>query len=131
VEIESGSGFGVAATSFSGVGVEGFSVSNIGVSAAGPIGLQVDGAAKFSTAGSGTIPTNQDSVSVNQIKTTEFSHVTVTLTGDPGQAGSLPGFKPVVVWVERQPGTGFIVHMSKPVRVDTPFTYLVVDPTFV
>jgi hypothetical protein len=56
------------------------------------------------------------------------SHVTVTLTGDPGQAGSAPGFKPVVVWVERQPGTGFVVHMSRPVRVNTPFTYLVVEP---
>jgi hypothetical protein len=90
--------------------------------------LRVDGNSRFSTAGSGTIPANQDSVAVSRPFVTALSHVTVTLTGDPGQAGSVPGFKPVVVWVERQPGTGFVVHMSRPVRVNTPFTFLVVEP---
>jgi hypothetical protein len=124
----SGSGDGVEGFSSFGIGVFGFSSIAVGVLAEGPTALRVLGNADFSTAGSGTIPANQDSVFVGAPFVTALSHVTVTLTGDPGQASSQPGFKPVVVWVERQPGTGFVVHMSRPVRVDTPFTYVVVEP---
>jgi hypothetical protein len=119
---------GVRGESDYGTGVLGLSSTGTGVYAQGDPGLQVSGNAKFSTAGSGIIPANQDSVIVSAYFVTALSHVTVTLTGDPGQAGSAPGFKPVVVWVERQPGTGFVVHMARPVRVDTPFTFLVVEP---
>lgn len=90
--------------------------------------LQVEGRAKFSTATSGAIPAGQDSAFVNNSSVTGLSHITVTLTGDPGQAGSAPGTKPMVVWVERQPRAGFVVHMSRPVRNATPFTYLIVEP---
>lgn len=90
--------------------------------------LEVIGKAKFSTTGNGTIPAGQDSASVNTLAVTALSHITVTLTGDPGQASSAPGSKPVLVWVERQPGTGFVAHLSRPVRVATPFTYLIVEP---
>lgn len=112
------------------IGAEGFSLSGIGVfaSTTSGIALQVQGQAKFSTAGSGTILVNDDSASVSNVAVTASSHITVTLTGDPGQAGSAPGFKPVVVWVERDPGTGFTIHLSKPVRVNTPFTYLILEP---
>jgi hypothetical protein len=124
----SASGYGVWGSSPSGIAVLGESPSGTGVVATGLTALHVQGNAKFSTAGSGSIPANQDSVAVSVPFITALSHVTVTLTGDPGQASSVPGFKPVVVWVERQPGTGFVVHMSRPVRVATPFTYLVVEP---
>jgi hypothetical protein len=90
--------------------------------------LRVMGQADFSTAGSSTISTGQDSAAVSNSRVTGLSHITVTLTGDPGQASSAPGNKPVVVWVERQPGTGFVVHLSRPVRFATPFTYLIVEP---
>lgn len=90
--------------------------------------LLVEGRASFTTAGSGSIPAGQDSASVGNSKVTALSHVTVTFTGDPGQASSAPGSRPVVVWVERQPGTGFVVHMSRGVRFATPFTYLIVEP---
>jgi hypothetical protein len=119
---------GVRGESDYGYGVFGLSSTGPGVAAQGDPALQVLGNAEFRTAGSGIIPANQDSVIVSAYFVTALSHVTVTLTGDPGQAGSVPGFKPVVVWVERQPGTGFVVHMARPVRVDTPFTFLVVEP---
>jgi hypothetical protein len=90
--------------------------------------LQVQGRAQFSTASSGMIPAGQDSGAVSNPLVTVQSHVTVTLTGDPGQASSTPGTKPVVVWVERQPGTGFVVHLSRAVRMATQFTYLIVEP---
>lgn len=116
-----------------GRGVLGFSARGVGVQAHSSQGtaLYVLGKAQFSSVGSGSIPANQASVFVSASLTTALSHVTVTLTGDPGQAGSAPGLKPVVVWVERMPTAmppGFTVHMSKPVRVDTPFTYLIVEP---
>jgi hypothetical protein len=90
--------------------------------------LQVEGTAKFSTAGASTIPAGQDRVFVADSATTAVSHVTVTLTGDPGQATGQPGSKAVVVWIERRPGSGFVVHLSRPVRFATPFTYLIVEP---
>jgi hypothetical protein len=122
-------GVGVRGFSRDGIAVDGWTFNGTGVLARGPTALDVRGSAKFSTAASATILANQDSAFVSAPFVTALSHVTVTLTGDPGQAASQPGFKPVVVWVERQPGTGFVVHMSRPVRVDTPFTFLVVEPT--
>lgn len=104
------------------VGVEAITFSSTGAA------LRVRGKASFSTAGKGTILADRDSASVSDTDVTALSHVTVTLTGDPGQASSAPGSKPVVVWVERQPGTGFIVHLSRAVRFATPFTYLIVEP---
>jgi len=137
-------GTGVLGESDKGVGVEGYShgvagvvggargVDTIGVKAEGFFGygtaLQVEGPVKFATAAAGNVPAGQDSAFVSNRSVTDLSHITITLTGDPGQASSAPGSKPVVVWVERQPGTGFVVHMSRPVRFPTPFTYLIVEP---
>ncbi len=129
-----GSGAGMDGFSFDGIGVVGSSTRGIGIAARGleppSIALQVEGSARFSTAGSGSIPANQDSVFVSAPFVTALSHVTVTLTGDPARAASTPGAqaKPVVVWVERRPGSGFVVHMSRPVGVKTPLTFLVVEP---
>jgi hypothetical protein len=127
-----GPGNGVFGYAPTGSGVKGSSQSGVGVHATAPrdtgTALQVEGRARFSTASAGTVSAGQDSAAVSDPTVTNGSHVTVTLTGDPGQASSSPGTKPVVVWVERQPGTGFVVHMSRPVRFATPFTYLIVEP---
>jgi hypothetical protein len=124
----SGEGVGVSGNSPVGIGVAGHSSEGIGGSFSGPIALQVAGSAKFSTAAAGSLPAGQDSVFVASSAVTAVSHITVTLTGDPGQVASTPGTKAVLVWVERRPGTGFVVHMSRPVRFTTPFTYLIVEP---
>lgn len=125
-------GFGGDPRVTPGIGVRGLTQSGVGVEAEAlednATALRVLGSAQFSTAGSGTIAAGQDSASVTNATVTALSHITVTLTGDPGQASSSPGAKPVVAWVERQPGTGFVVHMSRPVRFATPFTYLIVEP---
>jgi hypothetical protein len=39
-----------------------------------------------------------------------------------------PGSNAVVQWVERNPGSGFAVHLSDKVNNPTPFTYLIVEP---
>jgi hypothetical protein len=137
-------GTGVLGESDKGVGVEGYGhegagvvggargVDAVGVKAEDfhgyGIALQVEGPARFETAAAGTIPAGQESAFVSNRSVTGLSHVTITLTGDPGQASSAPGSKPVVAWVERQPGTGIVVHMSRAVRFATPFTYLIVEP---
>lgn len=125
-------GAGVEGSALSGRGVRGISGTGVGVQAVAgsdaATALQVEGKAMFSTAGSGTIAAGEDSVVLTNPAVTGVSHITVTLTGDPGQASSAPGSKPVVVWVERQPGAGFVVHLSRPVRFATPFTYLIVEP---
>lgn len=137
-------GTGVLGESDKGVGVEGYShgaagvlggargLDAVGVKAEDFHGygtaLQVEGPAKFETAAAGNIPAGQDRAFVSNRSVTDLSHVTVTLTGDPGQASSAPGSGAVPVWVERRSGTGFVVHMSRPVRFATPFTYLIVEP---
>lgn len=124
-----GPGVGVSGIAPEGTGVRGSS-GGIGVQAvsAGGTALQVEGKARFSTAAAGTVPAGQDSAFINNPAVTALSHVTVTLTGDPGQASSAPGSKALIAWVERRPGTGFVVHMSRPVRFATAFTYLIVEP---
>lgn len=129
---EVGPGNGVSGISPNGNGVLGRALAaGVGVKAeagsAAAAALHVEGRSKFSTAGPGTIPAGQDSAFVGNPFVTSSSHITVTLTADPGQASSTPGTKPVVVWVERQPGTGFVVHLTRPVRSPTPFTYLIVE----
>ncbi len=50
-------------------------------------------------------------------------HITVILTGYPGPRQ--------LHWVERNPGTGFTVHLTSappPQRPETNFTYLIVEP---
>jgi hypothetical protein len=119
---------GVSGFSSTGVGVLGEADNGIGVYASSNsfIALYVQGPATFSTAGSGVIPAGQNSAFVANPAVTSQSHVTVTLTGNPVGSGlSLP---PVVQWVERQPGAGFVVHLISRVGAATPLTYLIVEP---
>lgn len=122
---------GVSGFSSTGVGVLGEADNGIGVYASSNsfIALYVLGPASFSTAGSGTVPANQNSAFVSNPGVTAQSHITVTLTGDPStvtvKGGSAPS---LILWVERQPGTGFVVHLTSRVGPATPFTYLIVEP---
>ena len=108
-------------------GVEGQSETGRGVWARSERGfaLVVSGVAQFSTAGNGTVPAAQDSAFVGHSAVTAKSHITVTLTGSPRTAAAFP---PLVLWVERQPGIGFIVHLTRTVGRATPFSYLIVEP---
>ena len=85
----------------------------------GGLALAVSGRAGFLTAGSAVVPAWADSVAVPNAAVRPESHITVTFTANPGKAS--------VAWVERQPGAGFVVHLSSRVRWDVPFTYLIVE----
>ena len=86
----------------------------------GGVGLRVLGRASFSTCGADAVPAGQASRFVANASVQANSHVGVTLTGDPGRAS--------LQWVERQPGAGFVLHMSRSVAASVPFTYLIVEP---
>jgi hypothetical protein len=109
-------------------GVVGFSNNGTGVRARTNSGTALDvvGPARFSTAGAGTIPAQQNSVVVSNPAVTANSHITMTYTGNPGITSS--GTFAAVVWVQRQPGTGFTARLSRKVTNATPFTYLIVEP---
>jgi hypothetical protein len=121
-------GVGVSGLSSTGVGVLGEGDNGIGVYASSNdfIALYVQGPATFSTAGNGIIGAGQESAFVSNAAVTAQSHITVMLTGDPGR--TLTGIPAVVVWVERQAGAGFVIHLSRKVGPATPFTYLIVEP---
>ena len=106
---------GVLGTSEAGVGVE--ARSDTGMT------LKVGGPAGFATAGAGSVPAGAAAVFVAAPSVSADSHITVTLSSDPGQR--------TVRWVERDPGNGFTVHMTAgPPKqpLQTAFTYLVVEP---
>lgn len=119
-------GIGVLGRSEAGAGVRGESTSGPGVeavSADGPA-LRVTGPAAFSTAGAGQIPQGASSATVAESNVTADSHISVTLTSDPGARS--------VRWVQRDPGTGFTVHLTSlpaKLRPLTDFTYLITEPT--
>jgi hypothetical protein len=85
--------------------------------------LVVNGRSVFSTVGSAVIPAGDASAFVPNLAVGATSHITVTLTSDPGprQLG----------WVERSPGSGFTVHLTpapKKRRPETTLTYMVAEP---
>jgi hypothetical protein len=87
----------------------------------GPLlALKVVGKAQFSTAGAGAVRARMNAATVANPAVTADSHITVTFTSDPGSAS--------VAWVERKPGTGFIVHLSSGPHRKASFTYLIVEP---
>ena len=86
----------------------------------GGLALEVIGKARFSTAGAGAVPRGRRMATVANPAVTAASHVTVTLTGDPGLAR--------FDWLERQPGVGFVVHLAGLALREIPFTYLIVEP---
>lgn len=115
---QAGIGTGVLGiTSAQGIGVEARTHSPDGIA------LVVNGPSKFSTAGSAVVPAGQNSVFVANDTVTGDSHISVTLVSDPGSRS--------VLWIQRNPGNGFTVHMSSASptkRPATSFTYLVVEP---
>jgi hypothetical protein len=121
-------GVGVYGSTSTGTGVLGEAGNGVGVYASSSdfIALYVQGPATFSTAGSGVIPALQKEVAVINQAVTAESHITVTLTGNPGTTPT--GIPSLVEWVERQPGIGFVAHLSRRVGPATPFTYLIVEP---
>jgi hypothetical protein len=140
---ESASGVGVRGQSYhvavygeglaEGVGVDGTGSTGvrgtgraIGVVASSPTGIALDvqGLARFLTARSATIPAGTAETTVVDPQATKFSHLTITLTSNPGGESGRPI---TLQWVERLPGK-FIVHLTSAVRTDTPFTYLIVEP---
>jgi hypothetical protein len=84
------------------------------------VALEVVGKARFSTGGAGTVPALAASAKVANPAVTAVSHITVTLTDNPGRVR--------LRWVQRQPGTGFIVHLNRKAKRATPFTFLIVEP---
>jgi len=86
----------------------------------GGLALEVLGKASFSTSSAGTVPRGARMARVANAAVTAASHITVTLTGNPGFAR--------FDWVERQPGVGFVVHLAGLSRSEIPFTYLIVEP---
>lgn len=124
-----GPGVGVHGSAGTGTGVLGTCVAaGIGVEARSDtpegVALNVRGKARFSTGGSGVVPTGQNSVFVADVDVTEDSHISVTVVSDPGSR--------VFSWVKRDPDAGgFTVHMpsaSPNKRPETHFTYLVTEP---
>jgi hypothetical protein len=129
---EFGAGIGVLGVSSDaefasgpGIGVQGLSGAGVGVQAMSSEGVALDvvGKARYSTAGSGAVPAGQQSVAVSNPAVTAESHITVSLTSNPGNRQ--------VRWVERDPGTGFTVHLVPTPpnqRPLTTLTYLIVEP---
>ena len=128
-----GNGMGVDGQSVSGKGVTGTSENGIGVSAGSLRGIafeafapgaeaaiRVTGKARFSHLALGTIPAGQHSVFVPNFEVTATTHITVTLTSDPSGAA--------LQWIERVPGSGFRVHLTKAVRASTTFSYFMAYP---
>jgi hypothetical protein len=114
---------GVHGFANTGTGVRGDSISGFGVSAASPqgIALRVEGKAAFATAGNGEIQHGLSHISVPETHVTAKSHITVALTGNPGNHAA-------VHWVERTAGVGFTIHLTNKLAHKTPFSYLVVEP---
>jgi len=78
---------------------------------------------------SGVIPSGASSVTVVDAMVSAGSHITVTLTSDPGRSTCWfgrcfgVGTPPAVSWIEPRVGQGFVVHLTGPVGRDTTFTY--------
>jgi hypothetical protein len=119
---QSVNGSGVNGTSENGIGVAARSLNGIALDASAPLGdaIRVDGKARFSHLAFNTVPAGQHSVFVPHFAVTGTTHITVTVTSDPGGAS--------VQWVERLPGSGFRVHLTKAVRTATTFSYFMAYP---
>jgi hypothetical protein len=127
-----GAADGVVGTSGSGKGVTGISTTGVAVEARcgvegdslDGIALLVQGRPHFSTAGNAVIATGQNNAFVANPAVTEESHISVTFHGNPGAR--------VFKWVERDPGNGFTVRCTSRLgssRPETPFSYLIVEPS--
>ena len=119
-----GNGVGVEGTSGGGKGVHGAASAEGGIGVLAEHtgsgrGLAVRGRAGLSTCGNDTVAAGRKSKTVSNSAVTAKSHVTVSLTSDPGSAQTL--------WVQRQAGS-FTVHLTSAVSNATSFSYLIVEP---
>ena len=80
--------------------------------------LSVRGRAAFSGVATGAIAARSDSAFVAAPTIGDGTLVSLTLTGDPGNA---------TPWVEVQPGKGFIVHLTAKAKGPLSFTYLLIE----
>lgn len=80
--------------------------------------LKVRGPLHFSSVDRSRINAGSSATLVDAPGIRATSHVTVTLVSNPGSAA--------VKFIELQPGTGFVVHMTGPVPKDVHFTYMIV-----
>ena len=120
-----GNGVGVEGKSGGGKGVHGAASASPGIGVLAEHtgsgrALAVKGRAGFSSCGSGTIAAGQASRTVSNQAVTAESHITVTLTANPGAPARIH-------WVARQAGS-FTVHLTQAVSSATSFTYLIVEP---
>jgi hypothetical protein len=119
-----GNGVGVEGKSGGGKGVHGAASAEGGIGVLAEHtgsgrGLAVKGRAGLSTCGNDTVAAGRKSKTVSNSAVTAKSHVTVSLTSDPGSAQTL--------WVQRQAGS-FTVHLTSAVGNATSFSYLIVEP---
>jgi hypothetical protein len=93
--------------------------------------FRVRGQAQFSSVGDGSVPPRTQNHLVEDPRVTANSHITVTLTTAPftrRDRFGAPVAPTALSWVERLPGSGFVVHLEVSVVVATKFTYLIVEP---
>lgn len=89
------------------------------VHAIGDVGLVVEGRSKFITVGFRTIPGDADHVTVSDVFVSGASHVSVSLTSNPGA--------PVAIsWVDRGEGE-FTVHLTGQVVDETEISFFIAD----
>ena len=81
-----------------------------------------EGGRDVSSVGTGVLADGTNSATVPFPTITALSHVSVTLTGDPGNHAAL-------TWVERVAGEGFTAHLNRNAGVNTPFSYFIVEPS--
>ena len=119
---------GVLGSGLIGVTGESRSLGGFGVRARGLNGataLDVEGPARFrgpvsfSHSGQGTIERGNRSHAVANRGLESSDLVLVTLLADAGN-GSLD-------WVEREPGEGFVVHLTRRAQRAVPFAYLILE----
>jgi hypothetical protein len=114
----------LCAEAVNGTGVEGMATGKSGigvaaVNAAGGTALRVEGRIQSNMIDAGSVARKRDLATVQCNSVSANSHVQVTFNGEPPEGG---------FWVERQPGRGFVVHLSDKTKRDLPFTYWVADP---
>ena len=84
--------------------------------------LDVAGRSRFSTGGRARIPARRRAFTVPNPVVTAQSLITVTLMSQPSEDGG-------VLWVERLPGAGFVVHLKEASRSPVELAYLIVEPS--
>lgn len=114
-------GMRALASGTGGIGIEASAPSGTGVKASGPVALEAIGKSKFSTVGNGQMPGGVLDHQVNDPKVGANTYVCVQLNSDPGKAL-------FIRFIERLPGTGFIIHLEDKTKQAVDFSYWFADP---